>query len=109
MYRAHPKYELFADMAEADPDVLGVKKTKIGRAFPAIGHTMIFLFDYGDEWHFRVSLNELGSKHGKTKYPRVVASEGEAPAQYPDPDDSDEDGPTWGVNLATGERIEFGK
>src|SRR5712671_493829 len=56
MMRAHPRYELFFDMGEADPGVASVKKTKIAQAFPAIGHTMLFLFDYGDDWHFRVSL-----------------------------------------------------
>lgn len=109
MWRTDPRYELFADMGETDPGVLGVKKTKIADAFPAVGHKMIFLFDYGDEWLFRVSLKTLGAKHAKTKYPRVVASKGEAPHQYPDPDDFDGDGPTWGINPVTGEKIEFGK
>src|SRR4051794_34888320 len=52
MMREHPRYELFADIGEADPGVFGVKKTKVAQAFPAIGHTMMFLFDYGDGWHF---------------------------------------------------------
>jgi hypothetical protein len=56
MMRALPQYELFADMGDARPGVGGVKKTKIAQAFPEIGHTMMFLFDYGDDWHFRVSL-----------------------------------------------------
>lgn len=107
--RKHPCYELFADMGEADPGVLSVKKTKIAQAFPAVGHTMIFLFDYGDEWRFGVRLKELGRKSAKVRYPRVIATEGEAPPQYPDPDDLEEDGATWGVNLATGEKITFGK
>src|SRR4051794_188084 len=38
MMREHPRYELFADMGEADPGVLGVKKIKVSQAFPAIGH-----------------------------------------------------------------------
>jgi pRiA4b ORF-3-like protein len=97
MLRQHPKYELFADMGEADPGVLGVEKTKISQAFPAVGHTMLFLFDYGDEWIFRVSLTGTGTKAAKTRYPRVVAAKGEAPPQYPDPDDEDEDGPSFGI------------
>jgi hypothetical protein len=40
--------------------------------------------------------------------PRIVATHGEAPEQYPDPDD-DEDAPTYGVNLATGVKIKLGK
>lgn len=92
MLRADPRYELFADMGEADPGVLGVKKTKIARAFPAIGHTMRFLFDYGDEWRFRLKLIETGKMLAKVRYPRVVAARGEAPEQYPDLDSVGEDG-----------------
>ncbi len=108
MMREHPKYELFADMGEADPGVVGVKKTKIPQAFPAIGHTMMFLFDYGDEWRFRVSLKGTGTKIAKVRYPRVVATHGEAPPQYPDPDDFADDAPTYGINPVTGEKIRFG-
>ena len=109
MWRVNPRYELFVDMGDADRGVLGVKKTKIADAFPAVGHRMIFLYDYGDEWLFRVSFKEVGSKVAKTKYPKVVASQGEAPPQYPDPDDCDDDRPTWGINPQTGEMITFGK
>jgi hypothetical protein len=70
--RIDPRYELFADMGEADPGVFSVKKTKISQAFPAIGHALLFLFDYGDEWRFRVSLKEAGTKQPKVRYPRVV-------------------------------------
>jgi hypothetical protein len=109
--RVDPRYELFADMGEADPGVFSVKKTKVSRAFPAIGHSLIFLFDYGDEWLFRVSLREAGTKLPKVRYPRVVTIRGEAPPQYPDPDeDSDNDGgERYGVNPLTGEVIKFGK
>ena len=45
----------------------------------------LFLFDYGDEWHFGVTLLHTSEAltPGAT-YPRVVASAGEAPPQYPD-------------------------
>jgi hypothetical protein len=91
MMRDHPMYELFVDQGEADPGVRSVKKTAVARAFPAIGHAMTFLFDYGDSWHFNVSLKETGTKLSKVKYPRQVAARGEAPPQYPDPDDIDDD------------------
>jgi Plasmid pRiA4b ORF-3-like protein len=108
MMRTHPKYELFADMGEADPGVLSVKKAKVSEAFPAVGHTMVFLFDYGDDWRFRVRLTGTGTKVAKTRYPRVVASQGEAPAQYPDPEEfEDDDRPTFGINPVTGEKIKF--
>jgi hypothetical protein len=107
MMRQQPRYELFADMGETDPGVIGVKKTTISRAFPAVGHTMIFLFDYGDEWLFRVKMTGTDVKEANADYPRIVASRGKAPPQYPDPDD--EDGPTYGINPVTGEKIVFRK
>jgi hypothetical protein len=109
MMRTNPRYELFADMGDADPGVLSVKKTKVAQAFPAIGHTMLFLFDYGDDWLFRVTLEKTVKKTGKFRYPRIVATHGEAPEQYPDPDDFDQDAPTYGINLATGEKTKIGK
>jgi hypothetical protein len=105
MMNTLPRYELFADMGEAAPGVGGVKKTKISQAFAEIGHTMVFLFDYGDDWHFRVSLKAKGTKLAKTRYPRVVATGGDAPAQYPDPDDiDDDDRASYGINPVSGEK-----
>jgi hypothetical protein len=109
MMRISPRYELFAEMGDADPDVLSVKKTKVGQAFPAIGHAMLFLFDYGDGWLFQVKLEKTAKKIATVRYPRIVATHGKAPEQYPDADDFDEDAPTHGINLATGERIKIGK
>jgi len=110
LLKTFPKYELFADMGDADPRVLGVKKTRISQAFPEIGHTMLFLFDYGDDWLFRVTLRTIGKKSAKARYPRIVATRGEAPAQYPDhADDDPNDKPTFGINPLTGEKIRFEK
>jgi hypothetical protein len=108
MMRQHPKYELFVDMGDAEPGAISVKRTSVSQAFPAIGHTMILLFDYGDGWHFRVSLREARTKVAKVRYPRVVATRGEAPAQYPDWDEDDEDAPRYGVNPVTGEKFMIG-
>jgi hypothetical protein len=84
------RYELFADMGEADQGVRSVRRTKLAAAFPEIGKKMLFLFDYGDQWEFKVELIGLGRKEPKTAYPRVVKQVGEAPPQYPDLDE-DED------------------
>jgi hypothetical protein len=53
----------------------------------------LFLFDYGDEWHFGVRLVRTGAApEPGVRYPQVVASRGQAPAQYPPvEDDWDED------------------
>jgi hypothetical protein len=106
--KTQPRYELFADIGEADPGVLGVKKTKVAEAFPAIGHSLVFLFDYGDAWRFRVTLKEKGLKLAKTRYPRVAVSQGEAPEQYPDPDETPKGQPRYGRNPVTGQKIKMG-
>lgn len=92
LMEAHPKYELFADMGE-ESDAKSVKKTTVAEAFPELGHAMMFLFDYGDEWLFRVEVIGFGKTVARTRYPKTVASVGEAPEQYPewDEDDFDED------------------
>ena len=91
-YRYHDaeeRYELFADLGQADEGVRGVRRTKLGAAFPEVGKTMLFLFDYGDEWRFKVELIGLGSKE-KAVYPRVLKRVGEAPAQYPGLEEDEE-------------------
>ena len=109
IHKTFPKYELFADMGDADPGVLGVKKTRVSQAFLEVGQTMLFLFDYGDDWLFRVTLRAIGKKSAKARYPRIVATRGEAPAQYPDDDDDPDDQPSFGINPLTGEKIRFEK
>jgi hypothetical protein len=86
------RYELFADMGEADEGVRSVRRTKLAAAFPEIGKKMLFLFDYGDQWEFKVELIGLGRKEPKTAYPRVVKQVGEAPPQYPDLDEDEDMG-----------------
>jgi len=76
------RYELFADLEDGDSDAASVERTPIDRVFGTIGKKMLFLFDYGDEWRFQVELRAFGSKAPKMRYPRLVASVGEAPEQY---------------------------
>lgn len=79
-------YELFADIGE-ESEFKGVKRTKISKAFHQIEKKMLFLFDYGDEWHFIIELKGIeSSKEGK-KYPFVAEAIGNAPSQYGEADE----------------------
>jgi Plasmid pRiA4b ORF-3-like protein len=89
-YDSKFKYELFADMGDAEKGVLSVKKNSVATAFPADKAKFLFIFDYGDEWAFKVERTGSSAKAKGAKYPRVVKSEGTAPVQYGDPDDEDE-------------------
>jgi hypothetical protein len=42
MHETFPKYELFADLGDADPRVLGVRKTRISQASPKLGTRCCF-------------------------------------------------------------------
>ncbi|MFQ5855979.1 MAG: hypothetical protein ACE5LU_10080 [Anaerolineae bacterium] len=45
----------------------------------------MYLFDYGDEWRFKVRVHAINEDADpKAEYPRLVESVGEAPEQYPD-------------------------
>jgi len=50
---------------------------------------MLFLFDYGDEWRFKAQLVGLGKKIPKARYPKVLATVGKAPPQYPNMDEGE--------------------
>ena len=88
VYKSPVRYELFAD-ADGGRKAGSVKRTKVGDAFARVGSRMLFLFDYGDEWRFKVEVVAIGEAAPKVRYPRVLATVGKAPDQYPDPDEDD--------------------
>jgi hypothetical protein len=88
-----------SEYALSDPDggrgVGSAKRTRI-REVPLPGVTgkkeFLFLFDYGDEWHFSVKLMGVQDQvEPGASYPRIVVSHGEAPPQYVYENDDRED------------------
>ena len=90
--RSQPKYELFADMGERT-EAKSVKKTRVEDVFPDVGHKMLFMFDYGDDWRFVVQVIGLGQKVARTRYPKVLKKVGKAPEQYGSWDGDEDDDP----------------
>lgn len=78
-------YEFFVDIGEEPlrPGTKGVKKTQICQVFQNPGDKMLFLFDYGDGWHFAVELKEVKYIDKWNLDPVILESIGEAPMQYP--------------------------
>jgi hypothetical protein len=89
-YAYYPDDDFFSGKRSHD-----AKRTYL-RNVPFPGKTgkkeFLFLFDFGDEWHFGVKLlRESVTLEPGTRYPQVVASAGENPPQYPDiPEDEEE-------------------
>ena len=50
---------------------------------------MLYLFDYGDEWHFRVQLKAVEPAEPGRLYPVCVKKVGKALPQYEEPDELD--------------------
>jgi len=48
------------------------------------GKTFLYLFDFGDEWEFKVEVEEINSDKPLPLIPQIVGRRGEAPDQYPD-------------------------
>ncbi|MCD6578384.1 hypothetical protein J7L48_02815 [bacterium] len=82
-------YELFADVGQGSK-FKSVKRAKVNRIFNNIKKKMLFLFDYGDEWHFVVELRGIELPKENTRYPLVIESFGEASPQYEQMDEEDE-------------------
>ncbi len=56
------------------------------------GKKFMYLFDYGDEWRFQVRVDAINNKADpNAEYPILVESVGEAPQQYPDWDEEDDE------------------
>lgn len=77
-------YEHFVDLEDgyaAAENAQSPKETTIETAF--LKHNkFLFLYDYGDEWHFLVELiNKSEIEEGKT-YPFTLETHGKAPKQY---------------------------
>jgi len=89
-YAYYPDDDFFSGKRSHD-----AKRTYL-RNLPFPGKTgkkeFLFLFDFGDEWHFGVKLlRESSTLEPGARYTRVIASEGENPPQYPDiPEDEEE-------------------
>ncbi len=84
LFDSRRRFELFTDIEGSGSR--SVKHTRVITAFQKVGTAMTFLYDYGDEWRFRVEVVETGQAQPGAYYPRIIRF-GKAPPQYPRIDD----------------------
>ncbi len=89
-YKSKELYELFKDMGEGSEGAKSVKKSKVAEAFDRDKKAMVFLFDYGDEWHFDVKRTGTRDQPVPKAFWKLVKSQGDAPPQYPDYEEEDD-------------------
>ncbi len=77
------RYERYSDNEPGGPS-RDAKRWTVAQAFPRVGSMMLFLYDYGDEWRFKVELTHIRKITPGQIYPIVIAMMGSSPEQYPD-------------------------
>jgi hypothetical protein len=80
------RYELLSDMyvnEDSGSRIKSVRKVNLQEIFKDNpSKKMLFLYDYGDEWHFIVELLGIDIPVPNQKYPLLIESIGKAPSQY---------------------------
>lgn len=67
-------------------------EVKIGELSLKLGETMIYNYDFGDNWEFGVLLEAIEAFDPNLSEPKIIDSQGKSPDQYPDSDGWDDDG-----------------
>ena len=92
IYKANTVYELFKDLGNPSVDhAKSVKRSKVGQAFDRDGKVFTFLFDYGDEWIFKVERLSQEDGAAPAAFWKLLKSTGDAPPQYPDYEEEEDD------------------
>jgi len=78
---AEEGYELFADM-DMESDYGSVEETTVEEVYDRKGKKMLYLFDYGDEWHFVTELLDTEEADSSDGTITVVDKTGVPPEQY---------------------------
>lgn len=81
----------------AEMESRNVQTTRLSDLNLRLKQEFMYLFDYGDEWRFKVRVHAINETDAAQTYPRVVETVGKPPEQYAYPDeDFDEDGDDFG-------------
>lgn len=65
-------------------------ETRVGQVLLEVGQDMIFVFDFGDDWRFTVTLEEVHAPNDRLTKPELLGGKGEAPEQYPNGEEDDD-------------------
>jgi Plasmid pRiA4b ORF-3-like protein len=79
--------EIAHPYAASEHNVPSGDQVQVGAVPLPVGESMVFHFDFGDDWMFDVKLEEIRPPDPKLKKPKLLESHGKAPKQYPDWDE----------------------
>ncbi len=58
-------------------------KVKLRKLNLSVGQKFLFVFDFGDDHHFQITVAGFGEIQKVKKYPAILEVKGKAPVQYP--------------------------
>ena len=86
--------EIMCDWNEdAEPPTTG--QVRLWELKLRLRQRFLYVFDFGDDWQHDIRVLKRLSPVKGVRYPRVVAEHGDAPPQYPDWDEEDEEDDNW--------------
>jgi hypothetical protein len=89
--RLRPLLDLIQEEEEAFEEARDVRRVTLEELDLEPKQQFLYLFDYGDEWRFKVRVHAINPDAPEGEYPRLVESVGEAPDQYPSGEEEEED------------------
>ncbi|OAS21352.1 plasmid pRiA4b ORF-3 family protein [Paenibacillus oryzisoli] len=72
----------FAFYSPDDGEEPGADEAELGELNLTIGQTFLYLFDYGDEWHFQIRVESVSDMNTKGSKPQVLDGNGGSPKRY---------------------------
>jgi len=81
-YMDGKRFSRVAFLSPDDEEGPHVNEVKIGELSLYVGQRILYLFDFGDEWHFQVRLEDIHTGGTKPQKPRIAEVKGKAPSQY---------------------------
>lgn len=59
-----------------------VTEARLGELDLSVGQTFLYFFDFGDEWEFAVTVEDIQLINTHKAKPHVIESKGDSPEQY---------------------------
>jgi hypothetical protein len=81
----------YAAVSDGSPDERLAKQASLANLELSVGATFLYLFDYGDEHHFTVRVEQIEERDKALREPQIVQSPTHPPRQYPDEEDWDDE------------------
>jgi hypothetical protein len=68
-----------------------VDEVEIGDLLLVVGDSMVYHYDFGDDWHFQITLERIDPPDPSQPTAKIIEEKGKAPEQYPSYEEEEEE------------------